>query len=261
MRRLIPLNVVFALAIACGCHAPQKAVVQVPPPRVSHEKYEVRVTPAERDEINSLIVALKDPATVMVRDANDPLGYSCREIERLVELGEKAIPALQREYLALKDEERKAAAGMSLRALKEGGDDERAAKFYAIRRVRYAIMQPLLNIKHAWNTRFFEAELCSHFDPASGGFSADEISRGDIAVRQRAAEYVYKNGDQQSIHNLIWALLDEDPGVSRMAETTLRRITGQDFGYAAARTPEEAMDAIDAWWDWYRARLAGNREE
>ncbi|MHC4664260.1 MAG: HEAT repeat domain-containing protein [Planctomycetota bacterium] len=256
---LNPALLVLALYI-CGCAAPKKTVYEMPAPITKHETYRGSVSTADRKSINELIKQLNDPKTVLLRDPGNPLSFQSEIIDKLVAFGEKAIPALQKEYVKLKELEREIARKLGEPA---GGGVRRDAlmeRRYALRTRRYALMQPLYRVDHEWNARFFAVELCSHFDHSIRGFSSDELDRGDIAIRQRAAEYLYKHGNDKYLCNLVWAINDEDPEVVLAAVTALRRITKQDFGLIDSRSDETKYKAMYDWWEYCKAYMRLKRK-
>ncbi|TET32094.1 MAG: hypothetical protein E3J72_20400 [Planctomycetota bacterium] len=253
------LAALIVLITASGCPAPEKVLSEIPPPRIKHKERKVTLSRAARKDIDRLIKELEDPKTIMGRD---PVGsnvpFHCSQIDNLAEYGKKAIPSLQKEYLRLKKTERKIVkefSGVGMTAL-----DKLMEERYIVRTRRYAVMQALLRIKHPWNVEFFAVELCAHYDPETDDFARDELNRGDQAVRVRAAKYLLDNGDEKSIHNLVWALWDDDRAVKRMAATALRRLTGEGFGVSNAATEREMDEAVAVWWDWYQDYLFPEEE-
>jgi len=220
---------------------------------MTHKVYKVSLSRSARQDITRLIKELEDEKTVKGRDPLDPFSFSCMQITKLAEFGEKAIPSLQAEYLRLKQMERKivreisGVVGATLIKLSE--------RRYALRTRRYAIMNALLKMEHSWNVDFFAVELCAHFDPSINDFAQDEYNRGDSAIRVRAARYLRDNGGKKSVHNLVWALWDFDKDVRMMAATALRRITQLRFGVTTATTQDETARAVEAWRDWYQGYL------
>lgn len=77
--------------------------------------------------------------------------------------------------------------------------------------------------------------------------------------RARAVAQADRQPPSQVVPALIARLADPDPVVQLTANEELKRITGQDFGFAAWLDAEERQAAIERWRGWWSQRAAGTQ--
>ena len=80
----------------------------------------------------------------------------------------------------------------------------------------------------------------------------DFLQDDSTDVRQAAATACGQANMKGQIPNLIPLLGDFDEGVAEAAHSSLRSLTGQDFGPAAGATPEKRTAAVRAWAAWWK---------
>ncbi|MDR3637105.1 MAG: hypothetical protein P4L84_25100 [Isosphaeraceae bacterium] len=78
----------------------------------------------------------------------------------------------------------------------------------------------------------------------------------DGVGRARAVALAGGKADSHVIPGLIGQLEDPDPVVQLTANEELKRVTGQDFGFAAWLDPAERKAAVDRWSGWWKQREA-----
>lgn len=74
----------------------------------------------------------------------------------------------------------------------------------------------------------------------------------DPARRVRAAATSDQSNDADTIRELIITLDSDDPAARMVASASLRRQTGEDFGYTATAPEPQRHAAADRWEAWYR---------
>lgn len=77
------------------------------------------------------------------------------------------------------------------------------------------------------------------------------------ASRVRAAALSNESSNQTTIRELIVTLDSDDPAARMVASASLRRQTGQDFGYSATAPEPARKAAADRWEAWYRRTYLG----
>jgi hypothetical protein len=84
-----------------------------------------------------------------------------------------------------------------------------------------------------------------------------KLKDANAEVRRAAALACAIKADKQLIGDLIATLDDSDRWVTRAAAVALRTLTGEDFGPAAAATPEERAKSVAAWRAWWKRHGGG----
>jgi HEAT repeat protein len=74
----------------------------------------------------------------------------------------------------------------------------------------------------------------------------------DAGVRKSAALMSGSMKLSQSISGLITLLSDSDQGVQKAASDSLRKITGQDYGFRVNGSAKSKSEAIEGWRFWWR---------
>jgi len=75
-----------------------------------------------------------------------------------------------------------------------------------------------------------------------GGFNS-----ANPAAKIYAIEYAASRGDHSAIGQIIEQLDSDDPAVRCLAGASLKRLTGQTYGYHDFDPPEQRRQAVDRW--------------
>ena len=76
----------------------------------------------------------------------------------------------------------------------------------------------------------------------------------DPQERTAALLKAARSGEAAAIPELIIMLESSDPAERMLADETLKRLTGQDFGYRHYDPAWKRQPAVDAWRDWWDAQ-------
>jgi hypothetical protein len=87
-------------------------------------------------------------------------------------------------------------------------------------------------------------------------FDADrsEIQSPDPAVRIRAIIHATRAKDAQATPLIVDRLEDEDEAVRLVAIESLKKLTGNEFGYRAFDPPYVRSKAVERWRSWLKER-------
>src|SRR5205085_10571647 len=78
----------------------------------------------------------------------------------------------------------------------------------------------------------------------------DKFAQDDAEVRRAAALACGTKGDKDMIPDLIELLGDSEGPVAQAARSSLKQLTGKDFGPSADALPGEQARAAAAWSEW-----------
>jgi HEAT repeat protein len=85
-------------------------------------------------------------------------------------------------------------------------------------------------------------------------------SPGDL-TRIAVMKLFYSFGDERVVESCIEALFDRNEYVRDYAAKTLRRITGQNFGYSPSASPRHRAAVKKKWSSWWESELERIRKE
>lgn len=94
--------------------------------------------------------------------------------------------------------------------------------------------------------------LVSGCAPTPVGFDAPSETKRQDAIVRAAARH---EADPETYRGLIEQLDSPDPATRFLAIHTLRRFTGQTFGYDYAAPPWKREQPVQAWVEWYDAQF------
>ncbi|MBF0503596.1 MAG: HEAT repeat domain-containing protein [Candidatus Omnitrophica bacterium] len=94
--------------------------------------------------------------------------------------------------------------------------------------------------------------LCWSFSERCSLHAVAALHDPDPGVRKAAAQITGALKVAQAISGLITLLADTDHDVQSTAAVSLKKITGEDFGFKARSSKTDKDDAIEAWRFWWR---------
>ncbi len=98
--------------------------------------------------------------------------------------------------------------------------------------------------------------LCWNFEKKCLGFALAAFHDVDQRVRKTAAVIMGSLMAEEAITGLITLLNDPDKDVQVSANSSLKKITGKDFGFNASASRARKDDAIEDWTKWWRENQA-----
>jgi hypothetical protein len=94
--------------------------------------------------------------------------------------------------------------------------------------------------------------LARRFEALDGKALHNEMRSPELEIRRAAAVASGAKKAKELIPDLIELLGDPEPAVLQAAHSSLRQMTGQDFGPELDATPAERAAAADAWRKWWK---------
>jgi hypothetical protein len=96
--------------------------------------------------------------------------------------------------------------------------------------------------------------LARRFEALDAKGLRDEMHSPELEIRRAAAAASGAKKAKELIPDLIHLLEDKEAAVLQAAHSSLRQLTGQDFGPELDATPAERAAAADAWRKWWKQR-------
>ncbi|MBF0571444.1 MAG: HEAT repeat domain-containing protein [Candidatus Omnitrophica bacterium] len=94
--------------------------------------------------------------------------------------------------------------------------------------------------------------LCWSFGDKCVIYAVNALHDPDSGVRKAASQISGALKVPQAISGLITLLADPESDVQLTAAASLKKITGEDFGFKAKSTKRDKEDAIESWRFWWR---------
>ncbi|MBF0486354.1 MAG: HEAT repeat domain-containing protein [Candidatus Omnitrophica bacterium] len=94
--------------------------------------------------------------------------------------------------------------------------------------------------------------LCWTFGEQSIPFTVNGLHDSDAGVRKAASQIAGALKAEQAISGLISLLSDPQQDVQVAASASLKKITGEDFGFKASASKQSKQDAVEGWRFWWR---------
>jgi HEAT repeat protein len=94
--------------------------------------------------------------------------------------------------------------------------------------------------------------LARRFEALEPKVLRDELRSPELEMRRAAAAASGAKKSKELIPDLIELLGDPQPAVLQAAHSSLRQLTGQDFGPELDASPAERAAAADAWRKWWK---------